>query len=202
VGVNWFEALAYTRWLTAALTARRLLPAGWRVRLPSEAEWEKAARGGEDIPVAPLVRNRIDANAAPSLRPNPNAARAYPWGDDPDPNRANYTDSGVGATSAVGCFAAGVSPYGCHDLSGNVWEWTRSLWGDDWQKSSYNYPYHPDDGREKLEAPNSTVRVLRGGSFGAALVAVRCAARFRYLPDNRNDGGGFRVLAAPSTSDL
>ncbi len=202
VGVNWFEALAYSEWLTEVLAARRLLPAGWRVRLPSEAEWEKASRGGERVPTAPLVRNQIDAGATLALQPNPTPARVFPWGDDPGPDRANDADSGVGATSAAGCFGTGASPYGCHDLSGNVWEWTRSLWGDDYRKSSYNYPYHPDDGREKLDAAVSVARVLRGGSFGAAVVAVRCAARSRVSPSHRLVVGGFRVLAAPSPSDL
>ena len=50
-------------------------------------------------------------------------------------------------------------------MSGNVWEWTRTLWGDDWQKSSFNYPYTVSDGREEVDAPDSVLRVLRGGAF-------------------------------------
>ena len=72
---------------------------GWRVALPSEPEWECAARAGQ-----------------------PGAI--FPWGDTPDPELANYGDSGIGNTSAVGCFAP--NAWGLHDMVGNVWQWTRS----------------------------------------------------------------------------
>jgi len=71
----------------------------------------------------------------------------------PNPNRANYSDAGIGAVSAVGCFPASVSPYGVEELSGNVWEWTRSLWGKDWRRLDFTYPDQPDDGREERDAP-------------------------------------------------
>ena len=88
--------------------------------LPSEAEWEKAARG-TDAPI-------------------------YPWGDSIDSKHANYADTGIGTTSAVGCFPAGGSPHGCLDMAGNVWEWTRSLWGENWTKLEFGYPYDAEDG--------------------------------------------------------
>lgn len=111
VYVSWHEAMAYCKWLTDALRNSgdvpepiiSLLKDGWRISLPSEAEWEKAARGA--------------------------GGRIYPWGDDsPDPNKANYNKTGIGGTSSVGCFPGGKNPLGLLDMAGNVWEWTNSLY--------------------------------------------------------------------------
>ncbi len=107
VRVSWYEAMEYCRWLEARLRESpdripeailRSLNHGGRVRLPTEAEWERAARGTDD--------------------------RVFPWGDAPDSNRANYEDSGIGAPSPVGAFPGGESPEGCLDMAGNVAEWT------------------------------------------------------------------------------
>src|SRR3990167_139238 len=90
---------------------------------------------------------------------NPGPQRVYPWGDTFDPNKANTDETQVGATNAVGCFALGVSPYGCEELAGNVWEWTRSLWGHS-ANLDFKYPYVPTDGREDLAAPDNVDRAL------------------------------------------
>ncbi|MGH8077551.1 MAG: formylglycine-generating enzyme family protein, partial [Lysobacter sp.] len=94
-------------------------------------------------------------------------------------------DSGIGDTSAVGCFP--VNGFGLHDMIGNVWEWTRSLY--------LAYPYKPDDGkREDLDAGNDVLRVVRGGSWDYLRDLARCAYRGGLRPDLRYVVIGFRVV--------
>jgi len=208
VGVTWYEALAFARWLAEYMREAGLLPAASEGRLPSEAEWEKAARGGAETLTEPVIAS-VGVGLAPTsshapdrVHLNPSPARRYPWGDEPDLNRANYDETGIGTTSAVGCFPGGASVYGVEDLSGNVWEWTRSLWGEDVAEPAFKYPYDPADGRENLEAPRDAPRVLRGGSFLNNQWFVRCAFRLRYYPDLRYWGYGFRLVVSPFTSEL
>ena len=161
VEVTWHDAIAYCQWLSQVT--------GKTITLPSEAEWEKAARGDKD-------------------------RRAYPWGDTFDRLRCNTSELGIGATTPVGIFPDGVSPYGVLDMSGNVWEWTRSVYAD--------YPYQPDDGREALVGDGR--RVVRGGSFLDPRLNARAAARGNLAPDSRLDVDGFRVvlvLRSPSHQD-
>ncbi len=104
VGVSWYESEAYCRWLTARLETEKpeWWPKGGQVRLPSEAEWENAARGG--------------------------TGRAYPWGNEkPDGQRANFGER-LGQTSAVGIYPAGATPEGLWDMAGNVLEWCEDTW--------------------------------------------------------------------------
>jgi formylglycine-generating enzyme required for sulfatase activity len=82
-------------------------------------------------------------------------------------------------------------------LSGNLWEWTRSLWGKEWNKPEFVYPYDPDDGREDNTAPDEIRRVLRGGSFDNNPGLVRCACRLHDDPDARDFDVGFRVVVSP-----
>ena len=183
--VTWYDALAYCEWLTERLRewegtpeplATLLRQEGWRVTLPSEAEWEKAARG-------------------PST--GSGDGRIYPWGDDFDPDKANTAETGIDGTSAVGCFPQGESPYHVLDMAGNVWERTRSLWGKDWKKPEFRYPYNPVDGRENLSAPNDVLRVLRGCAFWGGQRFARCAYRFKPYPELRYWSIGFRVVVLP-----
>lgn len=96
VGVTWYEAYAFTQWLSNKV--------GYTVHLPTEAEWEKAARGAD--------------------------GRIYPYGDKFDPTKANVHETGLGKTSPVTQFPNGASPYGVMDISGNVWEWCLSNWSN------------------------------------------------------------------------
>jgi formylglycine-generating enzyme required for sulfatase activity len=87
-------------------------------------------------------------------------------------------------------------------MSGNVWEWTRSLWGKGWDKPDFRYPYDPDDRRcEDLSAPDSILRVLRGGAFDNYPLFVRCACRDRFGPGLRFSRFGFRVVVSPFFSE-
>lgn len=161
VTVTWHDALAYCEWL-GKMTSKR-------VTLPSEAEWEKAARGDKD-------------------------ERSYPWGENIDTTRLNTHALGLRETSLVGIFLEGASPYGVLDLIGNVWEWTRSILND----KKYPYPYKPEDGRENLNDENAP-RVLRGGSFYGYFDFARCSFRFHGHPDLRDDLNGFRVVVSASS---
>lgn len=154
--VSWDDAVAFCRWLSER--------SGRAFRLPSEAEWEKAARGTDGW--------------------------IYPWGNQkPDGTLCNY---GVlrGATTPVSRYPAGASPYGALDMAGNVWEWTSSLFKP--------YPYRAEDGREDQKVREA--RVLRGGAFYDDARNVRCACRYRNLPDGRNWDLGFRVVESPHHS--
>jgi formylglycine-generating enzyme required for sulfatase activity len=197
-GISWYEALAFARWLDEYLHQRNLLASTWQVHLPSEPEWEKAARGGELIPGQPVLTPVQDwrqrNGVAPELIANPLPARLYPWGDTPDPDCANFERTEIGATNAVGCFPQGVSPYGAEELSGNIWEWTRSL--------ERNKPY-PTDARavaerENLAAHPDIPRILRGGAFQYYEYFVRCAERYGSPPDDWNKLYGFRLVLIPA----
>ena len=172
VNVSWRDVRAFCEWLSQET--------GQSFRLPTEAEWEKAARGGLQIPNPKFQ--------TPSEIENPQPGRAYPWGDEFDKARCNTSESGIDTTTPVGKYSpAGDSPYGCADMAGNVWEWTSSLYRD--------YPYQADDGRE--DPASSDLRVLRGGSFYLAQVFARCAYRYDVDPFVRLDLRGFRVGVAP-----
>jgi toxoflavin biosynthesis protein ToxD len=148
--VDWHDARAYFAWAA--------------VRLPTEAEWERAAAG-----------SGLEADA-----------RIFPWGDEaPTAERANYRDSGRDASTTPGDrYPLGTTPDGVLDMAGNVWEWVSTLHGP--------YPYDPSDGRERLD--HSGRRVVRGGSFLSPGQAYpRCAMRSLSYPSRRREHIEFRV---------
>lgn len=165
--VSWPDALAYARWLETTLgdwpgtplRLRQWLGAGWRITLPSEAEWEKAARGAD--------------------------GRIYPWGDVPRRDRARF--GGADGPLPVGRFDCPECPFGLRDMSGNVWELTRSPYQP--------YPYDESDDANDLDA--DALFVMRGGSFADPEGNVRAATRGGADPGARRPFIGFRVAITP-----
>ncbi|MCB0203137.1 MAG: SUMF1/EgtB/PvdO family nonheme iron enzyme, partial [Anaerolineae bacterium] len=119
VYVTWHEAVAFCGWLTTAWRQAGWLPAGGEVRLPSEAEWEKGARGGVAIAATPLIclASNLAEPTAAAVSANLLPQRRFPWGEERTQEAANGETSGVGTTTAVGGFPAGASPYGALDMS-------------------------------------------------------------------------------------
>jgi len=166
LNLEWKDAMAYCNWLNNLL--RDELPVTLALRLPTEAEWEKAARGTD--------------------------GREYPWGKRFERNRCNtdpdpFDGKDVHETTPVGMYSpSGDSPYGCADMSGNVYEWVHSLYAP--------YPYNVGDGRE--DEKKAGEHVVRGGSFISVSEYATCAHRGASDCENNHCFDiGFRVCIAP-----
>ena len=163
-GVTWYDALAYCRWLSAET--------GKAYTLPSEAQWEKAARGTE--------------------------GRTFPWG--PEWDEGQHCNTDATQTTPVHAYPSGVSPYGCYDMVGNVREWTTTLWGDkpDQPDEKYSYRQSEDKRNDDQGLVSSEVRrVYRGRGEPWDPSPLRASLRSSQLPRQpgfRDARLGFRVV--------
>jgi formylglycine-generating enzyme required for sulfatase activity len=177
VGVTWFEAVAYCRWLTATLND------GHIYRLPTEAEWERAARGL----IPPSIPPGGGEVTSPPLG-GTEGGRVYAWGNAWAPNRANTEELNLKCMTPVGLFPDNATPEGLLDMTGNVWEWCSDWYAEQLYRERAGRvdcnPYGPETGQ---------VKILRGGSWYDDKVDARCAYRFRYDPGNWDDDYGFCV---------
>ena len=160
VGISWYEATAYVNWLSQYT--------GRAYRLPTEAQWERAARYTD--------------------------GRLYPWGEAWQLEAANSEEVGIERLTAVGLFTTGATVERIMDISGNVWEWCQTRYWDK-KRKEYPIPYREDDGREQL--PGHVVRVRRGGSYRNTYRMLRCAVRGRSLPLDVFRNVGFRCVLSP-----
>lgn len=163
--VNWYDAVAFCRWASHGL--------GYDVRLPTEPQWEYAARG-----------------------PHADSSRVFPWGNEYDSRRVNGLDSGLGRPTAVGLYWAGDGPWDRStpvDLSGNVWEWCTTIHSAE-GGGEFLYPYSATDGREDPYADDTHRRVVRGGSFTNLPFSMRTTMRGHDRPSLRTARQGFRVV--------
>jgi serine/threonine protein kinase/formylglycine-generating enzyme required for sulfatase activity len=174
--VTWHDANDFCARLTKQEEKKPGARKGWAYRLPTEAEWEYAARAGTDTPFSVGNGSRIVFGTEAIFRPTEND----PLGFDGNPHNPPVVPQEIGKTEA--------NAFGLSEVHGNVAEWCQ-----DWYKPSYPGaaqvdPSGPADGDR---------RVIRGGSYKTPAVEVRSAARAGMRPNERRDDVGFRIVYAP-----
>ncbi len=174
--VSWYQAVAFTRWLSVGLPAQAWpievsgtpessgfgrystgsdSNGAWSIRLPTEWEWQQAAMGG-------------------------NPANEYPWGTDWNNELANTNEAGLGRATAVGMYPQGASLVGALDMAGNVYDWC----------------LNQSDTPQNMDVGGEAHRALRGGAFSYDRKSARSTFRFKLSPIRRNVNVGFRVVCA------
>ena len=177
VGVSWFEALAYCEWLNreqALILPDELAGMGLKIRLPTEDEWEYAARGAN--------------------------SQRYACGDAVSPEHANYEETKLERTTSAGVFKAG--EFGLYDMTGNVLDWTSSRWGTDSGKCAFLYgDDYLARKKEQNNLDKMEYRIIRGGSWYLLnrLRAVRDSSQVSSLLSAQQSGFSFvvRLLSSP-----
>lgn len=181
VGVSWFEAEAYCNWLSRVTDKS--------YRLPTEAEWEKAARWHPFHPIAPS-----EAPAEPKR--GEGESRLWSWGNAWNGDLCNNSDENtvekLNRTSPVGMYPDGASPCGALDMMGNVWEWCY-----DWYDDGIYGKRMEEEVRDPHGSASGVARVTRGGSWVDDRYDARCAVRNRDCPVSFFNSLGFRVLLSP-----
>lgn len=168
VDVNWDDATAYCQWLSEKT--------GKKYRLPTEAEWEKAARGGLEGKKYPWGDEENNAGERPLAN----------CGSEADNDRIRAKD-GFLYTAPVGSYPP--NQFGLYDIAGNVWEWCADFYNEGYYAQSPDVnPLGPEGGEK---------RVLRGGSWFGGPLHLRCAARLWNYPSIRYASTGFRVAMTP-----
>jgi formylglycine-generating enzyme required for sulfatase activity len=207
-GLTWYEALAFCEWLQTRWRTNGRLPQTMQLTLPSEAEWEKAARGGDKVFATPVIGDIVAMGnlAIPEVLPVIPNRKRYPWGDMPDASKSNWYETGLGATCASGAQTSDRSVYGCMDMAGNTADWTRSLFGQQSDplrpaNCQFPYPYVINDAtREDPHAATTIARTLRGGAFDFSQWDARVALRYWGHPDVSSNNAGFRVVVRARSS--
>lgn len=157
--ITWYEAVEFCNWLSSKLR--------YPVRLPTEAEWQKAAGGSESF--------------------------LYPYGNEFDAQKSNVRESRIGSLTPVGIFPEGASPYGVYDMCGNIWEWTLTKWRRrDLKGGLKELPSYRE--MEDNNVEGSAQRIICGGSYTVTERLCRTSSHYMRSPEFAISIQGFRVV--------